>query len=279
MANYFLVTINYMNNIYGLVDPRRSDWVMYVGKGLEKRAKSHWQRFVRDGATQNARLRGWFQQLHIDGVVPDFIFLEENVANWQQAEIDWIAAWRQVNSQLCNIRDGGNEWPHEKTKLAWKTCPEIMRKASSKGGHRLKELHPGIARQAGLKGAAVTGGWRKFHELHPEAAKEAGRKGGRRLKELHPELARQCGLHPNSLAALARARTPERQREAGHRRGMNTQERYRGSEEQKAWGRKGAVLGAGIGYHRRWHLYRGILNLKDCRLCQEEYAFRSDFGC
>lgn len=224
-----------MNNIYGLIDPRRSDWVMYIGKGSSERPRQHWRGFLRDGWAVNGALRRWFQQLQADGVEPDFIFLEENVSNWQEAERAWIWSWRRVNSQLCNVSAGGNDWPEESKKL---------------GGYNLKKLHPEIAKQAGAKGAQVSGGWKKIRQLYPELAKKASQKGGYRLKELHPNLARECGLNPNSQAALVKSRTSEHQ--------------------------KKAALSA---RHNQWHVRRGIMNLKDCRLCQEEYAFRSDFGC
>lgn len=225
-----------MSNIYGLIDPRRPDWVMYVGKGLERRAKSHWKCFMRTNWAQNTLLRHWFEQLRADSVEPSFIFLEENVSNWQDAEREWIAAWRKVNSQLCNVADGGNCWPQNASQLggimaaptarktggglaiAWKLHREAMLvnviKASAKGRKRTRELYPNHQSNAGKSG------WKKSREIHREKISEWGRKGG---------------LSGGGQLACLRDPTLAR------RRGI-------------------------IGTHSRWHVARGIVK-KECSLC------------
>lgn len=169
-----------MNNtsIYGLVDPRRPDWVMYVGKGLEKRVNFHWKFFVRNGKATNALLRRWFEQLKADGVEPSFIFLEENVSDWQEAEREWIAAWRRVNSQLCNIADGGNQWPKWAGKIGGRRRIEKHGNPSTlegciKGGKiSVKKMSIETLRRAGHLGGT------KNHKLHAAEQVEWGHKGG-----------------------------------------------------------------------------------------------------
>lgn len=230
-----------MNNtsIYGLVDPRRPDWVMYVGKGLEKRVNFHWKFFVRNGKATNALLRRWFEQLKADGVEPSFIFLEENVSDWQEAEREWIAAWRQVNSQLCNVRDGGNDWPAHSKSMGGKVTQMIM--AANPGKYR--KIRSELGRQRGLKGGR--NGGIKVHQVHKQLMLEASRKGGlvggskagkiggRRCHELHPELASLRALKAHKLHP-----------KLAHENGTKA-------------------------CHRRWHLNRGIVS-PVCSFCLKE---------
>lgn len=224
------------NNIYGLIDPRRPDWVMYVGKGLEQRAKSHWKGFLRNGWAQNALLRRWFEQLKADNVIPDFIFLEEDVSNWQEAEKDWIAAWRKVNSQLCNVADGGNQWPQNASKLGGIAAGPTTRKTG--GGLAIAwEIH----REAMLKTVIISSakGRKRTLELYPDHQSKAGKIGWKKSRENNldkiSEWGRKGGLGGGGQLACLRDPTLAR------RRGI-------------------------LGTHNRWHVARGIIK-KECSLC------------
>src|SRR5690348_10145349 len=93
--------------IYGLFDPRQSNIIMYVGKGLKRRAQLHWR--YRKTKVVNSLVRNWFERLEKEGIEPSWRFLEENVINWEECERYWIAYWREKNPDLCNIADGGNQ--------------------------------------------------------------------------------------------------------------------------------------------------------------------------
>ena len=102
-----------MTNIYGLYDPRRPHVIMYVGKGMEGRARHHWKLFLAKGVTTNALLRAWFEKLRAAHIEPRWRFIEEGVpdAQWGNRERYWIAWWKERNPGLCNVAPGGNAWP------------------------------------------------------------------------------------------------------------------------------------------------------------------------
>lgn len=154
-----------MTNIYALYDPRIPDLPFYVGKGLVERAKSHWKAFQRKGGVMNAALHRWFESLKRDGVAPIWQFLEENVANWQEAEKDWIAAARRVNGQLCNVADGGNEFPANNPR-----CP---REISSRTMKRTHQKYPNMSSEVG----------KRVHQEQPDLAKRMGQAGIKGLRE------------------------------------------------------------------------------------------------
>src|SRR5579862_5194402 len=98
-----------MTCIYGLYDPRYPFTICYVGKGLAKRAQSHWKFFLRTGKAVNARMRNGFERLKAEGITPAWRFLEEDVLDWEVAERAWIYFWRIFNRDLWNVADGGND--------------------------------------------------------------------------------------------------------------------------------------------------------------------------
>lgn len=225
-------------SIYALYDPRIPGLPFYVGKGLTKRAQYHWSHFLRTGRAVNALLRRWFKQLFADGVEPSFIFLEENVSNWQEAEKDWIAASRRINSQLCNVADGGNCWPIESSSLGGKI-----------GG-----------RKGGLKGG------KRVHELHPDLMKEAGRKGIRRACELNPGLRSRMGFIGGKVTGSKNISNAWK----NSRDKMLANQRAVASLGGKIGSKKMHELHPGVAsrhaLHTRWHVHRGVVN-PNCSLC------------
>jgi hypothetical protein len=124
--------------------------------------------------------------------MPVWRFLEEDVADWREAERTWIGLWRVVNPALCNVADGGNQWPLSSTLLALQITNdaahradpaylENKRKAGAvggiRGGHRVWELHPNLATDPKRLQGCRRGGHR-LSELHPEVAHRAGKLGG-----------------------------------------------------------------------------------------------------
>jgi hypothetical protein len=168
-----------MTAIYGLYDPRDpQQLIMYVGKGLTKRAQSHWKFFLYQGKAINALLCRWFEKLKTEGVVPSWKFLEENVVAWEKAERDWINCVRVINLNLCNLSPGGNEpcYSTERRKELAHAIPEW----GAKGGKRTKELHADEQRNWCRKASLIANGNGGIvtNKLHPEKARNLGLKYG-----------------------------------------------------------------------------------------------------
>jgi len=224
--------------IYGLCDPCTPDVVMYVGKGLPQRAASHWKRFTRNGGAVNVLLRRWLESLQ--GVAPLHLIIEIcPVENWEDRERFWVARWRGLNSNLCNVADGGNAWSIGASGLGGRRRQELHPDLSAQTGRRVHELHPELAVQAG----------RRRHELHPELNAQ----NGRRVHELHPELATQNGRKYGSIGGSI------------------------GGRRSHALHPELAVQRGRIRAHRRWHLALGVVNPK-CALCYESFKAIARFS-
>lgn len=111
--------------IYGLVDPRNPDLVMYVGKtkrelGFRLNGHIHLAR-------RNDRLnklltacQWWILQLLRDGIRPEIVLLLVAVDNWQACEKQFVAKYREVNPSLLNVLSGGGGDPAEWRKICLK---------------------------------------------------------------------------------------------------------------------------------------------------------------
>jgi hypothetical protein len=150
--------------IYGLCDPRVPHIVMYVGKGLEKRAQHHWKYFLNQGKAVNTPLRRWFERLRTDGIKPIWCLLEENVLDWEAAERAWIAFWRIFNRGLCNIANGGN-YPN----ISAEEKIEIGRRSGIIQG-KINASKPGFLSSLGFKFGHLGG--KRTKELHAEAQRK-----------------------------------------------------------------------------------------------------------
>lgn len=171
------------SSIYGLFDPRFPDVMFYVGKGTLKRVESHWKFFSRNGRAVNRLLARKFEALASDGVQPSYRWLEENVVDWQSAERKWIAYWREINPDLCNVADGGNSWPLDSSRLGGMIGGRVN---AAKPGYfaSISNLASTEARSAGAKRANETVR-RKYGE---EIRKEWGMRGAVALRgNLSPE--------------------------------------------------------------------------------------------
>jgi hypothetical protein len=169
--------------------------IMYVGKGLRQRAEKHWRCFLKTRKTCNALLRRWFELLKASKVEPRWRFLEENISNenWKERERHHVAVWKIVNSELCNLLEGGNEWPIHGTKL---------------GGQITSKLYPKLASNRGKIGGKRT------HELHPEWGHTLGTKYGSSGGKIGGKIGGRKNVESGHLANL---RTPEHQRQASHK--------------------------------------------------------------
>lgn len=96
-------------SIYGLIDPR-THTLRYVGKTVfapRRRLAAHmW------GARKERRKRhlfAWLVGLQERSIAPEIIILEEIApgGDWEEAEKFWIAYFRFLGADLCNITIGG----------------------------------------------------------------------------------------------------------------------------------------------------------------------------
>jgi hypothetical protein len=231
--------------IYGLFDPRNPDVIMYVGKGPAVRAQCHWRNFINRDTACNGRLLRWFASLLADGVKAQWQFIEKNVTDWEEREKHWIAHWREKNPQLCNVLDGGNQWPIDAGKLGGRSVQSKYR-----GTPEYFKWH----QKAGRK-AVASGQWASLKTKEHQSS--AGRIGGYK----QPHEAKVRGGRNGKREAKSRA----------GRNGIRTlHERYGGTPEYTEWtrnaGRVGGLKGGRNGTHRRFHLNRDQVNM-NCDLC------------
>ena len=113
--------------IYGLFDPR-DDSCCYVGKSNhpKKRLGQH----IREAqAEQNGNLKGqWIRELLAEGLEPELqILTDAPQEDWQEAEKELIAHFRQAGEFLLNVVSGGNGGSLDSEDLlrrAWEENPE-----------------------------------------------------------------------------------------------------------------------------------------------------------
>lgn len=98
-----------MVNIYALYDPREPDEVRYIGKtvgSLRSRLRGHLKAAKLD-VGRNHRLR-WIRKLLVEGIQPQIRLLEQvDDADWQEAEMRLIKAYRDAGHPLTNTTEGG----------------------------------------------------------------------------------------------------------------------------------------------------------------------------
>lgn len=89
--------------IYALVDPR-DETIRYVGvtNDRSRRLEEH-----SNSQKGNRSLRDWTAELRVYGCVLEMIQLGNAGGDWEQAEINWIAWFRENGFALYNIHKGG----------------------------------------------------------------------------------------------------------------------------------------------------------------------------
>lgn len=102
--------------IYGLIDPRNHQ-LRYVGKTVlrpARRLTTHqWQARK---AKQKRHVLAWLSGLDADGVSPEIVEIERvpPLGDWEEAEQFWIAYYKFVGADLCNLTIGGDGAPGAK---------------------------------------------------------------------------------------------------------------------------------------------------------------------
>jgi hypothetical protein len=95
--------------IYGLVDPRNHQ-LRYVGKTVltpSRRLATH--RWQARKAKHKRHVLAWISSLEVENLVPELIEIErvEPFGDWEEAEQFWIAYYKFVGADLCNLTIGG----------------------------------------------------------------------------------------------------------------------------------------------------------------------------
>lgn len=93
--------------IYTLSDPNTNE-IRYVGKSYSPtiRYKNH----INQSKIHHSHVNRWINKLLEQPALPILNIIEEcNESNWEEREIYWIAYYKQLYPNLCNIRKGGNE--------------------------------------------------------------------------------------------------------------------------------------------------------------------------
>ena len=96
--------------IYGLVDPRQSEVVMYVGKtnNISLRLNCH-RKDAKHHKENPTPVWAWILALQTEGIEPRLIVLEKCIfPAWKERERFHISDWRRKNPHLLNKLDGGN---------------------------------------------------------------------------------------------------------------------------------------------------------------------------
>src|SRR5260370_13978205 len=101
--------------IYGLVDPRNSNLVVYVGKtcqDLRSRLYGH-VHLARRNERLNRLLTAcqwWVLQLLREGTRPEIVLLssDKSRGGWRAREKEFITSCRELNPSLLNVSPGGS---------------------------------------------------------------------------------------------------------------------------------------------------------------------------
>lgn len=93
--------------IYGLVDPRNG-FVRYIGKTVQRSCDRLAQHVYSRGLKRQTKCASWITSLNRQNLRPEAVELEvADESSWKDAEIFWIASFRLMGADLCNLADGG----------------------------------------------------------------------------------------------------------------------------------------------------------------------------
>jgi len=185
----FLVGMGYRGimehiwHIYTLTDPRTNK-VRYVGRAGNPahRLRQHLNR-ARSGYTQTHR-DCWLNGLRTAGLLPILAVVETGHGDWQEAEMRWIAFYRQQGATLTNLTNGGegcvgyspSEMTREKIAMALR---------NRKPGNRTKQ--PRIENGNNLWRCSTCGSWLPATDYYSDKRSASGLKN--QCKKCHQTMA------------------------------------------------------------------------------------------
>lgn len=195
--------------VYGLREVGTED-IRYVGQtsyALNNRLKRHWSEANNGNKTARSN---WMRSVRDRGGEIESIPIEEN-AEWNKAEIRWIAEYRENGARLLNHTDGG-QGTTPGTKFSQeriKNCKEAQRK-NYRNPETIRKHHEAIMRHAQTpKGQANLAALQELVRSNPEYEKrrvDGVRKSHRteEFRELMSEQAKEQMSDPAARAHLAK---------------------------------------------------------------------------
>lgn len=140
--------------VYGLRESG-SEAIRYIGQTtypLDHRLKRHWQEANKGNKTARSN---WMRSVRDRGGEIEAVPLEQH-AEWNAAEIDWIAKYREDGASLLNHTDGGQgTTPGTKfTEERIQACKEAQQKVWSDPEYRERHREAVIAERSTPEGRA-----------------------------------------------------------------------------------------------------------------------------
>lgn len=213
--------------IYGLVDPRTQQ-LRYIGKTVltpARRLVTHrWQARV---TKRKRHVLAWLASLEAEGVVPEIVEIEQvaPLGDWEEAEQFWIAYFRFIGADLCNLTVGGDGAPGTKmseenkarrralcgplSPLHKRPKPAHVHEALRLGGERLRadparRAAAEAKRRAGLTPELLAAATARIIAVRNDPEKNAQREAKRLIKCLSIENRARVGRQSSMLWATKR---------------------------------------------------------------------------
>lgn len=216
MADISIIAADRPTFIYGLIDPR-NDQIRYVGKTvLAPKRRLATRIWHSKAAGRKHHRHAWLAGLAADGHVPEVVELEvvPPGADWIEAEQFWIAYFRSIGADLCNLTIGGDGAPGAKCSEERKERLRAIRGPLSPLYGKKAKPHVVEGMRSRAKRLWADPQWREA-----ELARRKANDGPDRYANSIAALA-AVRSDPRSLAAmeekrLAACRAPERRSAAG----------------------------------------------------------------
>lgn len=213
--------------IYGLIDPRDHQ-LRYVGKTVlqpARRLATHkWQS---RRAKHKRHVLAWISALATEGLTPELVEIEvvSPFGDWEEAERFWIAYFRFVGADLCNLTVGGEGAPgakvsEERRALLRARCGPLApafgkkmspatREALRLGGERLRSdpmRHAAAVakRRAGFTPGVVAGMTARLAAMRADPQQFAHREARRLAACRAPEFRASVSVQSSELWATKR---------------------------------------------------------------------------
>lgn len=102
-----------VTTIYALVDPNTNQ-VRYVGKTTNRNPHYRLTQHLNWRLSPTNPKSQWIKNLEMQGKRPGFMILEQTTdEDWETIERKWIHYYRDRESPLLNVLDGGQKWTEE----------------------------------------------------------------------------------------------------------------------------------------------------------------------